>query len=633
MFELLKRISKVFTRVTNICNSSLLVLAVIAAGIMAIPTTIDVVGTLTIRHGIAGSIEIVEFLQVILVFGAVGAVLSRGEHIYVEMLIDKMPFGSKSTLRLIFYAFCGILFSIVAFQAYKVGIVKMKAQEVSFALHLPICIFIFFAALGSLTMAMAFFAKCLELTVELGKARCFIGIIIAIIVIAAAIHLPDMLKSMPWTKNKLVFGSIMMAAMLIMLLLGMPIGFAMLGAGFIGLLVIYPNYMPGLKLLGMGPYSTSATYIYSVVPMFILMGELAGASGISRELFMAASTWLGRLPGGLAIASIAGCAGFAAVSGDSMATAVTMASVALPEMEAKHYDGGFSCACLAAGGTLGILIPPSTGFIFYSLVTEVSIGKLFLAGVLPGLLLATVFMGLAMIFAMRNPELAPHGSSSTWCAKFRSIFGILPMLFLIALVLGGILGGFFSPNQGGAIGAVGTLLYALAFRRINWQGIKKSLVSSTLITARLNIILIGVGVLGNFFAATRLPNELANIITGLGSGRFIVFCALVIAYIILGCMMNVIPMILLTLPAIYPTIQAMGFDSVWFGVVVVILMEMGQITPPVGINVFALSTVASHIPMSETFKRIGPFFLSMLGMVFFLYAFPSVATWLPELLM
>lgn len=610
-------------------NRKLFFLAVIACGIMAVPTTLDVLGLALIDKGLPGTIEIVEFLMAVMVFGALGYVQDQRGHIYVEMFLDRMNEPLRCSLRLVFMASAAVLFFFMAWRTGLNALDKLASGEVSSMLYIPIGIFMVFATVGLITAALSFLADALSSLLTLWSSRNWGHIVLAFALLACFCLLPAMASISGLAYDKFWLGVTAMSCLLLALLLGMPIGIAMLGVGFLGMLSLYPMNLPAFSLMGIAPYSTAATYLYTVVPMFILMGELAMYSGISRDLFHVASVWLGRLPGGLAVASVAGCAGFSAVSGDSMATAVTMASVALPEMQKKNYDGGFACATLAAGGTLGILIPPSTGFIFYSLVTEVSIGKLFLAGMIPGVMLAGLFMMATSMFAMRHPALAPRGKSTTWSEKFHALGGILPMLFLISLVLGGILTGAFSPNQGGAIGAMGTYVYAVARRRITFAQLKAALCSTALITTKLMLILIGVGILGNFFAGTRLPFELANVIAATGSSHFAVFCGLVVAYILLGCMMNVIPMILLTLPAIYPTILAVGFDPVWFGVVVVILMEMGQITPPVGINVFALSSVATNVPMGSIFRRVIPYFLCMLGMVFLLLAVPELATWLP----
>ena len=443
---------------------------------------------------------------------------------------------------------------------------------------------------------------------------------------------PWLLEDTPLAWEYLMTGGILFIGLMILLFLRMPIGYAMAIIGMLGLMIIEENHLNPLHMLGMGVPSSVMSFTLSVVPLFILMGELALQAGISTDLFNAASKWLGHKPGGLAIASVTGCAGFAAICGDSLATAMTMSSVALPEMKRHNYNMGLSCACLAAGGTLGILIPPSVGFIFYAIITEESLGKLFLAGVAPGILLAAMFCLAVYIMARRHPELAPRGPEYPLSEKLRSLTGVIPMLGLVVLVLGGILFGFFSPNEGGAVGAFGTFIYAFISKKLTKEGFIKALQGTVSMTTKLFLILIGVGLLGYFFAASRIPFELADAVLAATTNKWLIFLLVVLLYIALGCMLNVIPMILLTLPALYPTIQALGFDPIWFGVVTVILMEMGQITPPVGINVFAMSSAAPHVPMMAIFHRIVPYFTTMLFMVLLLTIFPAIATWLPEVL-
>jgi tripartite ATP-independent transporter DctM subunit len=422
-----------------------------------------------------------------------------------------------------------------------------------------------------------------------------------------------------------------MCFLFVLLFLGMPIGFGMALTGLLGMTVAYKAVVPSLAMLGIGPFDTASNYMLTVVPLFILMGEFAYHSGISEDLFETANKWLGRLPGGLAMSSVAGCAGFSAVCGDSLATSVTMGTVALPGMRKHKYDMSLATGCLAAGGTMGILIPPSVGFIFYAIVTEESIRELFIAGIIPGILLAALFNGIIYVRAKINPELAPRGESTTLKEKIISLKGVVGMLSLFILILGGILLGIFSPIEGGAIGAVGAFVYALIRKRVNKKMIMSSLQDSLNITCKLLLILIGVGILGYFLAATRLPFVLADFVTGLQINRYFIFGAVIIFFIILGCLLNVIPMILLVLPTIFPAITALGFDPIWFGVITVLTMEMGQITPPIGVNVFAIGSVAKDVPMQDIFRGIFPFFIGMIICVALLVIFPQIALYLPNL--
>jgi tripartite ATP-independent transporter DctM subunit len=613
-------------------NQGLFLIGAALLGLMPVPTFIDIVCRFFFGFSLVGVIEVEEMMLSAMVFCSWGAANIAKSHTRVDLFFGRFTQDARSALSLCFSLLSVVLFAIVWWYLIDMGIDKYQGNEASWMLGIPLFYSIFFGAFGLVGFIVSLASDVLNAFAELAGKKAFIALALALTAAALVIAMPVVLRVSPLADAPLRLGSLGMVLLMLLLFLGMPIGIAMAGVGLIGLLGVLPNPASALSMMGLGSYTESAKYIFTVVPMFILMGEFALYSGVSRDLFSAANTWLGRFPGGVAVAGIAGCAGFAAVSGDSMATAVTMSSVALPEMRKKNYEPGFACATLAAGGTLGILIPPSAGFIFFSLVTEVSIGRLFVAGILPGLLLASLFIGTVMIFALRHPRLAPAGDSATFREKLLSLRKVIAMIGLIVLVLGGILSGAFSPNEGGAVGAMGTLIYAVCTRRITWKEIWRSITATTTVSAQLMLILVGVGLLGYFFAATRLPFELSDRIVGLDANRYAIFAALVLLYIVLGCLVNVIPMMLLTMPAIFPSIEALGFDPVWFGVVTIILLEMGQITPPVGINVFALATVAKDVPMAGIFRRIVPYFVAMLLMVILLTLFPGLATWLPNML-
>ncbi len=607
-------------------------IGLLATGIMALPTTADVFCRYFFHFSVEGVIEVEEILLVLLTFGALAVIQAGRGHIIVDFVVGRLSPRHRLWTELFNATLGTALFSLMAWclQLFVQG--KFASGETTFVLLIPLYLPVMFAAVGALLLAFCHLSDFLIILGKVFENRDFLPALLMLALAVLLLCSPWLIKGTELAANKLLIGGLGFGLLMCLLALGTPIGLGMALIGALGMVIVYPTAKPALSMLGMGPYSTASTYLFTVVPMFILMGELALYSGISTDLFKAADTWLGRLPGGLAVASVTGCAGFAAVCGDSMATAVTMASVSLPEMRKKNYDPGLACACLAAGGTLGILIPPSVGFIFYALVTEESIGRLFVAGIIPGLLLTGIFIAIVVLFAKKHPHLAPAGEPTTFKEKLDATKGIVAMLLLIVLILGGILSGIFSPNEGGAVGAFGTFLYAVARRRLPWKNLKKAITSSTLVTVKLIYILIGVGILGYFFAATRLPFMLANLVTDMDVNRWVIFATIVLVYIILGCMMNVIPMILLTLPALFPTVKALGFDPIWFGVVTVVLMEMGQITPPVGINIFALSSIATDVSMMYIFRRVVPFFFGMLLLVVILSFFPELATWLPSVL-
>ncbi len=605
--------------------------ALVLLCIMPLPVFFDVLIRFLFSRSIPGAIELEELLMGIMVFFGLAHTHTHGGHINIDLLTSKFPRSVNRVIESCLYLLSSVFYALMSWQLVEQGIKKFQNHEVSFTYHLPVGLFRFIAAVGALLLALAIFAsflKALQETFSRGKTLWLIpALAFAALILAAPMA---GWVSLEW--GGAMVGILGMCLLFFFLFLGLPIGFAMALTGFLGMIVVYQGLPPSLSMLGISSYDTAASYMLTVVPLFILMGEFAYHSGISKDLFDTAYKWLGRLPGGLAISSVAGCAGFSAICGDSLATAVTMGTIAVPEMRKKHYDMSMATGCLAAGGTLGILIPPSVGFIFYAIVTEESIGRLFVAGILPGLLLAALFMGTTYVMARRDPRLGPPGEPSTWREKLISLKGVVGMLILFVLILGGILSGIFSPVEGGSIGAVGAFLYALIRRRMSYTLLKAALKETLDITTKLLLILIGVGILGYFLAATRLPFALADFVTALEVNRYVIFGAVIVFFMVLGCVLNVIPMILLVLPTIFPTIVALGFDPVWFGVVTVLTMEMGQITPPIGVNVFAIGSVAKDVPMQEIFRGIFPYFLCMVFCVLLLTLFPQISLYLPGLL-
>ncbi len=598
--------------------------------IMPLPVFFDVIARFVLRGSIPGCIEIESYILLIIVFLGLAFIQINEGHIRIGFIVSRFPKWVQNILDSFNYLIASLLFLLMSSQLITQGVKKMQDNIVTYSLEIPIYIFWFLGALGVLILAIVValdFLRALQRSIE-DQRWPWLTLALACACFMLIVPLAGL---MPTGLSGATTGVLGMCFLFLLLFLGMPIGFGMALTGLLGMTVVYKAVLPALAMLGIGPYNTAASYMLTVVPLFILMGEFAYHSGIGEDLFETANKWLGRLPGGLAMSSVAGCAGFSAVCGDSLATAVTMGTVALPGMRKHKYNMSFSTACLAAGGTMGILIPPSVGFIFYAIVTEESIGRLFVAGILPGVLLAVLFSGMIYVRAKINPELAPRGESTTLKEKIISLKGVIGMLALFVLILGGILGGIFSPVEGGAIGSVGAFVYALIRRRVNKKMIMSSLQESLSITCKLLLILIGVGVLGYFLAATRLPFALADFVTGLEVNRYFIFAAVIIFFIILGCLLNVIPMILLVLPTIFPAIVALGFDPIWFGVITVLTMEMGQITPPIGVNVFAIASVAKDVPMEDIFRGIFPFFLCMIACVVLLVLFPQIALYLPGL--
>lgn len=429
-------------------------------------------------------------------------------------------------------------------------------------------------------------------------------------------------------------GYIGVGVLIVLLFSGIHIGLTMGLIGFLGVVYLV-GWEAGIGVLTTVPFTTWAGFDLSVIPLFILMGEFCFMGNLSNDLFASAYKFLGSLRGGLAMATVGACAAFAAVSGSSVATSATMATVVLPEMKKYKYDDGLATGTLAAGGTLGILIPPSIYLVIYGMLTEQSIGKLFLAGFVPGILQALMFIAVIALLCYRNPKLGPAGPSSTWLEKIKSLKNVWIVVLLFLLVIGGINLGWFSPTEGAGIGAIGAFFFALARRKLGWKGMKTSLVETIKTSGMIFLIFLGATILGYFFAITRLPNALSTAVASLDLSPFLVWFIIVLVYLFLGCIMDSMAMILLTVPILFPLmcgLGGLGFDPIWFGVMVVIVVEMGLITPPVGINVFVIKGMAKDVPTSVIFKGIIPFLIVDVVEIIILTFLPGIVTFIPRIL-
>ncbi len=424
-------------------------------------------------------------------------------------------------------------------------------------------------------------------------------------------------------------GLLGVGVLFVLLALRVHIGLAMALVGLGGYSLVV-GWDPALSVAGMTPYAAGSNYMLSVIPLFVLMGQFAFVSGLSRDIYRTVHTWLGHLPGGMAIATVVGCAGFASICGSSLATAATMGTVAMPEMRKFGYDKALSSGCVAAGGTLGILIPPSIGFVIYGLLIEESIGKLFMAGVIPGMLLSILFILTILYQCLRRPELGPRGPVHTMAQRFQSLGGVWGMLVLCVLVIGGIYLGVFTPTEAAGVGAFGAFIIALLKRTLNPGTVVQCLMATGKTTAMIFLIIVGAELLSRFLAVTQLPMHLADLLSGLSTSRYLILLAILVLYLALGCVMDCFAIMILTTPILFPVIKSLGFDPIWYGVMMVIVLEMGLITPPVGMNVFVIGGVAPDIPMTTVFKGIWPFFIACCVALVLLTVFPQLATFIPS---
>jgi C4-dicarboxylate transporter, DctM subunit len=415
-----------------------------------------------------------------------------------------------------------------------------------------------------------------------------------------------------------------------LMLLRVPVGIAMGLVGVAGFGFLTGDYWPALKLLAQSPMRTATSAEFAVIPLFLLMGAFASASGMSRELFRAANSFLGHLRGGLGIATIAACGAFAAICGSSVATAATFSKVAYPEMRNHGYPQSFATGVIAAGGSLGIMIPPSTVLAVYGLITEQDIGKLFIAGIVPGLVAVSMYIITVNIISMVRPNFLPSGERTGWSERISSLRDIWAVVLLFFFVIGGIYAGVFTATEAAGCGAGGAFIIAVLRRRLSRADFWRSCVETVRTTAAVFTILIGALIFGYFLTITQTPQNVTMFLTGLGLGPYEVLVLIMLMYLVLGCIMDAMAMIILTVPIVFPVIKALGFDPIWFGVIIVMTVELGLIHPPVGMNVFVIKSVVKDVKLSTIFYGVLPFVVTDILRLAVLIAFPILALWLPS---
>jgi tripartite ATP-independent transporter DctM subunit len=415
----------------------------------------------------------------------------------------------------------------------------------------------------------------------------------------------------------------------ILMLLRVPVGMAMGLVGVVGYSYI-AGAGPALKLVGQTSMRTVTDYTFGVIPMFMLMGAFVSVSGVSKELFKAANAFIGHLRGGLGVATILACGGFAAICGSSVATAATFSTVAYPEMRRFGYPQSFSAGVIAAGGTLGAMLPPSTVLAVYAILTQQDIGKLFMAGVGPGLLAMMMYVITIFIIVLIRPDWLPSHKAENKGAKLEGLKNVWAPLVLFVFVIGGLYGGFFTPTEAGGVGATGAFILGVLRGKLDKAGIKEALLTATRTSAAVFTVLIGALIFGYFLTITQTPQRLTELLTGLGLGKYGVLALIMLMYLVLGCLMDAMAMIILTVPIIFPVIVQMGFDPIWFGVIIVMTVELGLIHPPVGMNVFVIKSVIKEVSFSTIFKGVLPFVVTDLVRLLILILFPIIALWLPS---
>jgi tripartite ATP-independent transporter DctM subunit len=418
-------------------------------------------------------------------------------------------------------------------------------------------------------------------------------------------------------------------ALFVLMLLRVPVGMAM-GLVGVGGFAYLAGGSPALKLVGHTSMRSVTDWNFAVVPLFLLMGSFATNSGMSRELFRSTNAFLGHLRGGLGIATIAACGGFSAICGSSVATAATFSRVAYPEMRRYGYPQSFATGVIAAGGTLGIMIPPSTVLAIYGIITEQDIGKLFIAGVIPGIVAVMMYMATITVIGHLRPGYLPAGKPAPWRERIASLRDIWATSILFLFVIGGIYGGVFTPTEAAGMGAAGAFIIGALRGRLGRKEIVLSLLEATRTTAAVFTVLIGALLFGYFLTITQVPQKVTEFLVGLGIGRYGVLALILLMYLVLGTLMDALAMIILTVPIVFPVIQALGFDPIWFGIIIVMVAELGLIHPPVGMNIFVIKSVVEDVKISTIFYGVLPFLVTDLLRLLLLIAFPILALWLPS---
>lgn len=595
--------------------------------------TADIFARWVFNCPIPGSLEVTELVLPLIVFLGIAYAGIEKKHIAIDIFYNKLSTSAQNIIGTFTTLLSCVVMSLMTWRFAQRTLVSVELNEYGDIVGIPYWPSLLMVTIGSGLMLIVLLIELLRLFADLKNTVKFAMLWSLLIVLAAGtLTFSNILLDMfSIQMTNLTIGILFISILMVLMFMKMPIAFAMAFIGFIGVWQL-KSFHTAIPLMAIGPWTVATQWTYSVIPTFILMGMFAFYASLSKDLFDAGYRWFGGRPGGLAITTIAACGSFAAICGCSTATAGTMGTIAIPEMERYKYKPELAAGSVAAGGTLGILIPPSLGFMVYGIITEQSIGKLFIAGVIPGIILTALFIISILVRCSINPELGPKAQNYSFKEKLYSLKKTWSMLLLFMIVMGGLYLGYFSPTEAGAIGAFCSLCIGFAMKRLTWTKFSNALLDAGRLTATIFIILCCVKILGYFIALTQIPFLLSNFVISLDLSKYMVILLILILYMVLGMLMNIVPMMVLTLPIVFPMVIGLGFDPIWFGVLMVVMMEMGQITPPVGINAFVVSGVAPQIPMGKIFRGIMPFWFIQIVIIILLVLFPPIATYLPNLM-
>jgi tripartite ATP-independent transporter DctM subunit len=617
----------IFSRWTNVIGVS-------GFFLMICLTFVDVIMRYVFNSPIRYVTELVEVMMITSIFLAIAHTQNEKGHVSVDLITSKLKPKAKLILEFITTTLGLGIFAIIIWQNVEEipwvlanNVIHTQSFNVSKAPFLAII------ALGCTALWLLLLRDALKMVVEarkLGMRRyqwlLMFALPALVLVLAALWAQPALLQTSLTTA-----GMIGIIAALVLFLLGMPISFALLFVSFIFTFHIRGPLI-AFDIIAADIYRTTGTYSYSAVNFFVLVGYFCLYARFGSDLYYAAYKWFGHLRGGLAIATVGACTGFAAIVGDSLSATATMGAVALPEMKKYRYNDRLSAGSICGGAFLGPIIPPSVTFIFYGLFTKMSIGDLFVSGIIPGLIIALIFSVIISVWCRRDPMAGPPGEKSAWRPRLISLKAGGPVLILFLLVIGGIYMGVFTPTEGGSIGAMIAFLLGLGMRRFTWKTFAQTMLDSGKVISMIFLIIIGAVMFTRFAAWCNMSETISVFFAGLGLPPMIFVVIVLLIFLILGCIMDIMPLLLIGVPILHPIAVSMGINPLWFAVLVVLVINLGALTPPVGLILFVFKGMAKDIPMGDIYRGALPFVLGILVAMVLIFAFPSLATWLPAAL-
>jgi len=619
-----ENISKPLVKICTECA------AIVLFALMAL-TAVNVILRYVFHMPIFWAYEVTQLMVGVLCSLAFPIAAAWNINVRVTVLTDRLPESTRLNLNVVTDLIVLLICALISWQAFVQAGVLSQMNQVTMLLHLPKAPFLMVVGVGFGITAIVLlkdFLYSLSQALEKNRIRDKLWLLIGAILTFGLFSFP--MWGIEVSISTIMVGIIGLVLTLIILFARITIGFGLALVAFVGLVYIR-GLDPALGVMGRVPYSNITNYMLSVMPLFILMGMFAMVSGTVKDLYDTLYNWIGNLKGGIAQATVGACALFGAVTGDMAAAAATMSKMALPEMRKHKYADSLATACVAAGGTLANLIPPSMGFIVYGLMTETSIGALFIAGIVPGIFCTVLYMLIIYFQCSINPNLGPPGGKTAWRVKFISLKGTGPIITFFIFIIGGIYLGIFTPVEAGGMGAFGILIYTIVKRKLSLKSLNDSLVQSISTTAMIFLIFIGAIIFSYFLAASGIPIFLESFVKSLPVSPIFIIVVICIFYMILGCFLESLSLMLFTIPIFFPIIVALGYDPVWYGVMMVLLSDLAVITPPVGMNVFVLSGVTG-VPVFTIFRGVWPFVVADAFSIGLLVAFPQIATFLPNLM-